>query len=64
MKTLEKYNDMDAFFGKLKVDLQMALLQKEIELDMRENELVKLRDEARSHYDDLIAKTNAIFTTF
>ena len=61
---LEKFNDMDAFFNKLKIDLQMSLLQKEIELDMRENQLVKLRDEARIHYDELIAKTNAIFTTF
>ena len=56
-QTSKRYDDMNKIFRRLREDLRIALSQKELELEMRENQLVKLKEETINHYTEFINNT-------
>jgi len=63
-ENIKRYKEMDKIFRRLREDLRIALTQKELELEMREKELVKLKQDTIAHYQEFINNTQKIFIKF
>ena len=63
-ETNKRFDEVNKILRRLREDLRIAIIQKELELEMREKQLIQLKKETLQHYNEFLGQTNKLFSKF